>query len=731
VKSPRSPLAASEVTAPRCAEVPAAVADAAFTGGGARTRPRQRRGWLAIARDARPELVVLILLAGILNLWALSSNGWANDYYAAAVRSMSGSWHDFLFGSLDPSGVMTVDKPPLALWIQSLSVRIFGYHSLSLLVPQALEGIGSVVLLYDLLRRHLGRVAGCVGGLALALTPITVAMSRHNNPDALLVLCCMAALWFAGRALQDHRTRWIALAGAAVGLGFETKMLVALVVVPGIVAAWLWIAPRGRLHALRQLLAGGGAMLLLGGAWPLLVELTPAADRPWISGTSDNRVLSLIFEYNGLGRVDGQAGGPGAMGGGNVFGGNPGPLRLLNSALGGQAGWLLGLALLCGAGMLISSRLRRSDPRTGLLMILGGSLLVTAILFSAASGIFHPYYVSLLAPFVAALVGAGAGQLTSGALNPRIYGPLGIAAATTTELLVLRDYPGQLSWLAPVLIAVGAIAALALIGLRQRVVRLSALAGALAALLIAPSIWAADTLGYPTSSTFPAGGPQDLAMGGAGGPGRGRGHLGSGRGGFPGAGLQLFGNASGGAPSQPPEAQAGGPPSVQAAAPVVVPGGSGGFQGRAGGPGSGGAPPGGFGGGGMFGSDASLTKILSYTKTHGGGTIAVSSQSSAAQAIISSNADVAGIGGFSGRESDVSVAWLAHEVSSGQIRWVLDEEGSGGSGGFQAPAETRPGAKAAMAAAARACQLVNTGSATTAGTLYDCQGRAAALSRAG
>ena len=227
---------------------------------------------------------------------------------------MSSSWHDFLFASLDKGGVMTVDKPPLALWVQALSVRVFGYHSLSILVPQALMGVASVALVYDLVRRRFGRVGGFAAGLALALTPIAVAVSRHNNPDALLVLCCVAALWCTVRAF-DAGTRahaWLVAAGVCVGLGFETKMLVALVVVPGIAAAWLWVAPaaRGRLHALRQLLAGGVAMLLVGGAWPLLVELTPAADRPWISGTSDNRVLSLIFEYNGVGRVDGQTGGP-------------------------------------------------------------------------------------------------------------------------------------------------------------------------------------------------------------------------------------------------------------------------------------------------------------------------------------------------------------------------------------------------------------------------------------
>ncbi|HEV7161729.1 MAG TPA: glycosyltransferase family 39 protein, partial [Solirubrobacteraceae bacterium] len=269
---------------------PASAAPVATASGAAwdwRTRAQ------AIANRApRPELFGLLGLASALNLWALSRNGWANTYYSAAVRSMSSSWHNFLFASLDPSGVMTVDKPPLALWVQALSVRVFGYSSLSILVPQALMGVASVALLYDLVRRRFGRVGGFVAGLALALTPITVAVSRHNNPDALLVLCCVAALWCTVRALEDGRNRRLVAAGVLVGLGFETKMGVALAVVPGIAAAWLWTAPagRGRLHALRQLLAGGVAMVLVGGAWPALVQLTPAADRPWVSGTSDNSV---------------------------------------------------------------------------------------------------------------------------------------------------------------------------------------------------------------------------------------------------------------------------------------------------------------------------------------------------------------------------------------------------------------------------------------------------------
>ncbi len=191
-------------------------ADVAW-GAGARKRARA-----LTALTPQPELAAVMSLAAVLNLWALSRNGWANEYYAAAVKSMSTSWHDFLFASLDHGGLMTVDKPPLALWVQALSARVFGFSSLSILVPQALMGVASVALVYDLVRRRFGRIGGFVAGLALALTPITVAISRHNNPDALLVLCCVAALWCTVRGLEEgstrRGTRWLVAAGVCVDL---------------------------------------------------------------------------------------------------------------------------------------------------------------------------------------------------------------------------------------------------------------------------------------------------------------------------------------------------------------------------------------------------------------------------------------------------------------------------------------------------------------------------------
>src|SRR4051794_25900578 len=206
-----------------------------------------------------PELLALLALAALLNLWGLSINGMANEYYSGAVRSMASSWHAFFYGSVDPAGVMTVDKPPLALWVQALSVRTFGFNSLAMLVPQALMGVASAGLVYDLVRRRFGRAGGFAAGAVLALTPIAVAVSRHNNPDALLVLCAVGALWGVVRGLEDGRVRWLVVAGACVGLGFEAKMGAALLVVPALFVAWLWAAPRNRL---RGLLAGGAALLV-------------------------------------------------------------------------------------------------------------------------------------------------------------------------------------------------------------------------------------------------------------------------------------------------------------------------------------------------------------------------------------------------------------------------------------------------------------------------------------
>ncbi|MFN8122215.1 MAG: glycosyltransferase family 39 protein [Thermoleophilia bacterium] len=614
-------------------------------------------------RLARPELIALAALAGVLDLWALGRNGWANEYYSAAVRTMASDWHAFLFGALDPAGLQTVDKPPAALWVQALSVRVFGFSGEAILVPQALMGVASVLLVYDLTRRVFGRIAGTVAGAALALTPVAVAMSRHNNPEALLILASAGALWCTVRALQDGRLRWVLGAGACVGLAFEAKMAAGLLVVPGIAAAWMWVAPGGHAVAARRLLAGAGAMVAVGGAWPLVVALTPAADRPWISGTSDNSVWSLITGYNGLGRIAGQAGGPqgGGFGAGGVFGGDPGVWRLFNASLGPQGGWLVGAAAVAAIAVAAACRLRRGDARTGWVIAVGGAFAVTAVAFSVAGGIFHPYYVALLAPYTAALTGAGVAALRGADLPARVLAPAMVMAGVVAELAVIRNGAGDLGWLRTPLVLGGVAAATLLaVALTPRV-RTWALAGIVALLLLGPAVWSFQTLGHATNGTFPAGGPQASAVGG------------------------------------PPGGGVGGPP------------GGGGF--------GGGAPS----GGGMFGGGTSeLSSALGYVDANGGGTLVVSSQSTAASAILDGD-DVAGIGGFSGRESEVTTAWLSQAVASGRVRWVL---ASTSQGGPRLGGDDRTGGEAAMSAVSASC------TATAVDGLYDCSGAAAALAEA-
>jgi 4-amino-4-deoxy-L-arabinose transferase-like glycosyltransferase len=667
-----------------------------------------------------PELLALLVVAAVLDLWALDRNGWANTYYSAAVRSMAGSWHNFFYNSFDASGVMTVDKPPLALWVQALSARAFGFSSWSMLVPQALMGVGTVALAYDLTRRVFGRPAGFVAGLVLALTPITVAISRHNNPDALVVLCSTAALWFTVRALLDGRTRWLVWAGVMVGLGFETKMGAALLVLPALAVAYLWVAPRGRLTAVRQLLTGGAAMAVVGLAWPVLMWLTPASSRPWISGTSDNSIWSLILNYNGVGRLDGQAGGPGGTAGGpggggggggmgSVFGGDTGITRLVDASLGGQAGWLLGMALAGGLAVAVLTRLRRGDARTGWIIAAGGAFLTTAVAFSFAKGIFHPYYVSMLAPFTAVLIGATAGTILKAGIAARIIAPVAIVGGLVTEVMVIHRGAADVEGLVPLAIVAGLGGAAVLAAQVPAKMRGIALAVALGALLIAPASWATQTLGHATSSTFPAGGPASQGMGGGpggGGPGGMRGGPGGGGG---------FGGANGGVPPQLPGGT-GSSSSGQVAPPAGFSLGGGGGNTTNNAQGAGGL--GAAGGGGMFGGNANLTEALAYAKSHGGGTIGVSSQQGASDAIIRSGSDVAALGGFSGRESEVSATWLAQAVKDGRIRYVLTD-GTNAMGN-----DGRVGSSALMAVVQRV------GKQTSVSGLYDLQGTAAAIAAA-
>jgi 4-amino-4-deoxy-L-arabinose transferase-like glycosyltransferase len=342
-------------------------------------------------------LAGVLALSAVVNLHRISQNGYGNIFYSAGVKSMLRSWHNFFFVSFDPGGLIMVDKPPLGLWVQALSAKLFGFTPLAVLLPEAIIGVLSVALLYLVLARRLGGWAGVAGALALAVFPSFVAISRTNNVDALLILLMVLACEAAVRACE--RGRWGALlcSGALVGLAFNTKTLAAYLIVPGIALAFLLCAPGSLRKRLLQLLAAGAVLLAVSAAWMLAVELTPASQRPFVGSSTDNSELGLTFSYNGFGRVGGQTGGPGQIpvGAGGVakrvapgkggaakpspvhtvkapsappvflangrernpiaFGGPVGPLRLFERGLGNQGAWLLPFALvgLLGFALLV------------------------------------------------------------------------------------------------------------------------------------------------------------------------------------------------------------------------------------------------------------------------------------------------------------------------------------------------------------------------------------------
>ena len=353
----------------------------------------------------------------VLFAWSLDRNGWANTYYSAAVRSMTSSWHDFFYGSLDPGGWITVDKPPGALWLQALSARIFGFNSWALLLPSAVCGALAVWFLMLTVRRAWGRTAGVVAGVALALTPAIVAVSRSNNPDGTLVLAVVLAAWAVQRGIGDGRIRWILLAGVCCGFGFLTKLLAAGLVMPGLWLAYLLAAPGAWRTRVFHCLAGAAAFFVVAFGWVLMVDLRPLTDRPWIGGSTDGTALDLVFGYNGFGRVTGAGAGPGGNGGfggvgssaiSSVFGGSPGIdqfggstglFRLFNAGMGDQVMWLIPVAICSSvAGVVAAVRRKLGGPRLGSIVMWTGWAVVVYLLFAFAKGIYHNYYVSLLAP---------------------------------------------------------------------------------------------------------------------------------------------------------------------------------------------------------------------------------------------------------------------------------------------------------------------------------------------
>ena len=604
-------------------------------------------------------------LAAILYLWNLTLNGFANTYYSAAALAASQSWSAWFFGALDGGSFITVDKPPLSTMLMGLSVRLFGLSSWSVLLPEALLGVGSVVLLFAVVRRQFGTAAATIAGVALAITPVAALMFRFNNPEALLTFLLILSAAGAQRAIEGGRHRWLVLAGVATGLAFLAKYLQGFLVGPAIVLAYGIAANASLRRRIAGVVVFSATTLVTAGAWAAAVVLTPADMRPYIGGSSSNSVLDLIFGYDGLGRLLGASSGSNA---GANFSGAAGMLRLFNAELGGNIAWLLPFsAIALVAGLILTARARRTDLARAGYILWGGWLVVTGLVLSLMSGGSHQYYTIVLAPAVAALTGAGFMALWD--LRDRFrFGGLALSGAilvtTALSYLLLSRTPDLLPWLAPAVIAtgLGSAAFIAVPELDSRKVGVMLAGAGLAAILAGPAAFTFQTVTTSQQGSIVTAGPTatvtDVLSGSS------TGGMGGGRG--------------------------------------MAPGGGGGTRGT----------PAGFAGGqpGTASSSTSSGTLAEYLVANQGSAtwvVSVSSAQSAADLELQTRLPVMSTGGWSGSDNALTLDELKSLVASGELRYFI----VGGQGG---------------SSEVTAWVTVN-GTAVTVGgtTLYDLSGAAA------
>jgi 4-amino-4-deoxy-L-arabinose transferase-like glycosyltransferase len=662
--------------------------------------PARRPGWpVRFVRGkesdpawVRPALLALLVATAVLYIWGLGASGWANSFYSAAVQAGTKSWKAMFFGSSDSSNFITVDKPPVFLWPMEISARIFGLNSWSILVPQALEGVATVGLVYLSVRRWFSAQAALLGGAVVALTPVAAIMFRYNNPDALLALLLTAATYATMRGLERAQTKWMVLAGALIGFGFITKMLQAFLILPVLVVVYLFAAPTGWWRRVWQTFLMGVSLLVAAGWWVAIVALTPAADRPYVGGSQNNSIFNLIFGYNGFGRLDGSE--SGSVGGGRVAGSMWGPTgitRLFNTTFGNMMSWLLPGALVMGAVLLVVTlRARRTDRERAALLLWGGSLVSIGLVISLSQGIIHPYYTVALAPPLGALVGIG----TMGLWQRRAswVGRIGLAAALAATVWWSYILLGRTSnWfpaLRPFVVVVGALGVVAILALpllrnipKVAIVLVATLG--FGAALAAPLFSTVATAATPHSGAIPSATP--TPTGGAGGPGGG---FPGGAGGFPGGTFRrAFGGGSRGGTRFPGGGGfpgAGGSPTGAGAGAGALPGGAASFGGGGGFRRAAGA--GGAGGGAGFlsssQSNAALNKALQADANKYTWAAATVNSNNAAGYQLGSREPVMAIGGFNGTDPAPTLAQFEQYVSEGKIHYFISSGGGFGGGGF-------------------------------------------------
>ena len=401
----------------------------------------------------RPALLAILAANALLYCWNLGINGWANYFYSAAVQAGTMDAKAFFFGSSDWGNSITVDKPPLSLWVMGLSVRLFGFNPLAMLLPQVVMGVGTTLLIYMILRRCVSSVAALLGATVFFTTPIVTLMSRYNNPDPLMLLLMVAAVWFVLRSIETGRGRFFVVAGALLGLAFMTKQLQGMLSVPALGLAFVLFSPQPWARRLATAATAICALIVTGGLWMTIVDLLPADGRPYVGGSPSNSVIELTFAYNGVDRIVSNGVMPEAMQVPVQFRpveSDAGLFRLLNANYNQEASWLLFGALL--AVCLLAIRWNKLSRRLAIrpLVMLSGTWLLTAFLLLSFMGDqIHTYYTATLAPPLALVLGLTLDTLVSNRDSPltRLGGAAVALIALLSSWLILTGTTEWPNWL--------------------------------------------------------------------------------------------------------------------------------------------------------------------------------------------------------------------------------------------------------------------------------------------
>ena len=682
----------------------------------------------------RVALVIIVIMAGFLDFYELNKVNYGNIYYAAAVKSMLTSWHNFFFVSFDSAGFVTVDKPPLALWIQAASARLFGFSGLSLLLPEAVAGVLSVLLIYYLVRRVFGPLAGLIAALIMALTPVSVATNRDNIIDSLLVFTVLLAAWAMTRAVETGQLRRLFLCAVVLGLAFNIKTLEAYLVLPGFGLVYLLGAPLSWRKRILHLVLASLVLLVVSFSWIEVVDLTPASQRPYVGSSSDNSELGLTLGYNGLERVLGTAfganldrnnttrstisatdssssSGQGGSGthtnrdlsrdgfrGGIGFSSSgtssASPFRLFAQDMAGQISWLLPLAFI---GLVVAAwqawRMTRSrlpaTPRQHAIVLWGGWLLIVFAYFSIA-GAEHPYYLIMLAPGVATTAGIGIVALWTQFRRSGWLGwllPIALIITALTQVFILSSYTSSSRWITPLLLVLTLVAVIALLITRlrprinMRFIAQPAVIIGMLALLIGPAVWSAITT-QSAGGLIPVAGPSSSSN-------------------FAG-----FANAArrSGSASLPIDSTQR--PGTTAAT----------------------APAGNAGGFGNATADTSLETYLLANQGNAEYLVGMQNASAAAPYILATNKAVMAWGGFLGNDPILTASQLATLVKEGKIRYFLIS--GGGFGGPNSNSTISQWITTNCSAVASSTYETSSASGDSSaggfgggGQLYDCQAK--------